>query len=169
METFVELYSRTVDHKGVRKKRPLATVLLLHLSSHRSQGDGGTDVLIVTPSFDATLICEFGQVEQHACFGKGAVRATRVRHAVTSSTCTDWCLVIFSAVAVAGFCAAAGLAGEQIANMQEELEQVVAAAALAAVPISLQLWICKVFLWLVSNCGRVLGRSCRIEQDMFLA
>lgn len=38
-ETSVELYSRTVDHKGVRKKRPLAMVLLLHIEYHRSQGE----------------------------------------------------------------------------------------------------------------------------------
>lgn len=60
--------------------------------------------------------------------------------------------MIFTAVVVAGVGTAAGLAGEQIANMQEELEQVVAAAALAAVPISILLWIFKVFLsWLGPN------------------
>lgn len=94
-------------------------------------------------------MCEFGQVEEHPCFGKGAVRATRVRHAVTSSTCSDWCLVMFTAVVVAGVVAAAKLAVEQIANMQEVLEQVVATAGLAAVPISLLLWIFKVFLGVV--------------------
>lgn len=77
--------------------------------------------------------------------------------------------MIFTAVVVAGVGAAAGLAGEHIANMQEQLEQVVAAAALAAVPISLLLWIFKVslLLWLVSICGRVLGLSCHIEQHVF--
>ena len=74
------------------------------------------------------------------------MRATRVRHAVTSSTCTDWCCVIFTAIVMAGVGAAAGLAGQQIADMQEELERAVAATALTAVPISLLLWIFKVSL-----------------------
>lgn len=48
----------------------------------------------------------FGQVEKHV--GKGAVRVTRVRHAVMSFTCTDWYGVIFTAIVVAGVCAAVG-------------------------------------------------------------
>ncbi|CAM9693883.1 unnamed protein product, partial [Laminaria digitata] len=128
-------------------------------------------VTSVVASFDAWLFADskvlwavliseiFNQVEQHACFGKGAVRATRVRHAVTSSTFTDWCLVIFSAVAVAGVGAAAGLAGEQIANMQEELAQVVAAAALAAVPISILLWACKILPVVFKGQGELILRQ----------
>ncbi|CAM9533755.1 unnamed protein product, partial [Ectocarpus sp. 8 AP-2014] len=121
-----------------------------------TSADTPARVTSVVASFDAWLFADskvlwavliseiFHQVEEHPCFGKGAVRATRVRHAVTSSTCSDWCLVIFTAIVVAGVVAAAKLAAEQIADMQEVLEQVVATAGLAAVPISLLLWIFKV-------------------------
>ncbi|CAM9628063.1 unnamed protein product [Ectocarpus sp. 12 AP-2014] len=134
-------------------------------------------VTSVVASFDAWLFADskvlwavliseiFCQVEEHPCFGKGAVRATRVRHAVTSSTCSDWCLVIFTAVVVAGVVAAAKLAAEQIANMQEVLEQVVATAGLTAVPISLLLWIFKVLPVVFKGQGELIVEEAQAMGD----
>eukprot|EP00903_Cladosiphon_okamuranus_P022759 g20951.t1 len=92
----------------------------------------------------AVLIKEiFTQVENYPSFGKGAVRATRVQHAVTSSTCSDWTFAILTAFVVAAVVAVVGWAGGQIADMEEQLGQVAAATGLAAVPITVLLWIVK--------------------------
>lgn len=67
------------------------------------------------------------QVEE--CFGKGAVRAARVQHAVLSSTCMDWCTAVFTTIIVVCVAAATELIAEQINHLEEQAERVIASIA----------------------------------------
>ena len=78
------------------------------------------------------------------CFGKGAVRATRVQHAVSSSTCMDWCTVVFIVIILMCVAAAAEWAAEHINHLEELAERAVASVALASVPVATILWMIKV-------------------------
>ncbi|CAM9597767.1 unnamed protein product [Scytosiphon promiscuus] len=118
-------------------------------------GRGLKDVTSVVARFDAWLYADsnvlwavliseiFKQVESHPCFGTGAVRATRVRDAIASSTFMEWCFVAITALVIAGIGVAAGLAAEEIAGLEQHLQQSVAGIALAGVPIAILLWIVK--------------------------
>lgn len=58
------------------------------------------------------LVFVLALVEEHPCFGKGAVRATRVRQAVAMFSCVDWGIVFLSALVVSGLGVAVVLAIE---------------------------------------------------------
>ena len=86
------------------------------------------------------------------CFGKGAVRATRVQHAVSSSTCMDWCTVVFGSMMTALVAAAAVWVGELIARLGGLLERVLAFLALGGVPLAIVLWMIKVCIISTTSC-----------------
>ncbi|CAM9643523.1 unnamed protein product [Scytosiphon promiscuus] len=133
------------------RKRPNPS----QLPPEEEDGRRRKDVTSVVAKFDAWLYADsnalwalliskiFEQMENHPCFGTGAVRATRVRHAIASSTCMEWCFVIVTALIMAGIGVAAGLAGEKIADLEQHLEQTIAGIALAGVPIAVMLWVVK--------------------------
>ena len=82
------------------------------------------------------------QVEE--CFGKGAVRATRVRHAVSTSTCMDWCTVVFTIIIMIFIAAGVEWVAEQITHLKELTARAVAGIALLGVPVGIVLWAMKV-------------------------
>lgn len=82
------------------------------------------------------------QVEE--CFGKGAVRAARVQHAVLSSTCMDWCTAVFTTIIVVCVAAATEWIAEQINHLEEQAERVIASIALIGVPMAIVLLLIKV-------------------------
>lgn len=71
----------------------------------------------------------------------------------------EWCVVIVTALIVAGVGVAAGLAAEKIADLEQHLEQAVAGMALAGVPIAILLWIVKVRAPLVREVSRRVFRT----------
>ena len=72
------------------------------------------------------------------------MRATRVRHAVSSATCMDWCTVVSNSIIVTCIAAAAVWVAEQIGDLEEQAERVAAGIALAGVPTAIVLLVIKV-------------------------
>lgn len=72
------------------------------------------------------------------------MRATRVQHAVLSSTCIDWCTVVFTIIVVVCVAAATEWIAEQIKLLEEQAERAVASVALLGVPLGIVLWMIKV-------------------------
>lgn len=87
-------------------------------------------------------------MEEH--FGKGAVRATRVGHAVSSATCMDWCTVISNSIIVICIAAAAAWVAERIGDLEDQVERVAAGVALAGVPTAIVLLVIKVRIFTVN-------------------
>ena len=82
------------------------------------------------------------QVEE--CCGKGAVRTTRVRHVVSSSSCIVWCTVLLMTSVVMCIAVAAKWVAEQINNLEEQAERAVASVSFIGVPVAIVVWMIKV-------------------------
>ena len=67
-----------------------------------------------------------------------------MQHAVSSSTCMDWCTVVFTSMMVVLVTGATGWAAELIARLEGQLERALASLALAGVPLAIVLWVIKV-------------------------
>lgn len=68
------------------------------------------------------------------------MRATRVQHAVLSSTCVDWCTVAFTIIVAA----ATEWIAEQIQLLEKQAERAAASLALLGVPLGIVLCMIKV-------------------------
>lgn len=84
------------------------------------------------------------QVEKHACFGQGAVRARGVRTAVESASFRNWMFAIFVAGAAGGIGVVIAVLARQIGTLNNVLQEVAAGVAVAALPISILRWLIKV-------------------------
>lgn len=72
------------------------------------------------------------------------MRATRVQHAVLSSTCVDWCTVAFTIIVVMCVAAATEWIAEQIQLLEKQAERAAASLALLGVPLGIVLCMIKV-------------------------
>lgn len=97
---------------------------------------------LIATQFRQRMILSQSQVENN--FGKGAVRATRVHHAVSTSTCMDWCTIGFTTVIVLCVAAAVVWIAGQIDQIEEHTERLAAGIALAGVPTAIVLLVIKV-------------------------
>ena len=67
-----------------------------------------------------------------------------MQHAVSFSTCMDWCTVVFGFIMTALVAAAAAWVGELIVRLDGLLERVLAGLVLAGVPLAIVLRVIKV-------------------------
>lgn len=84
------------------------------------------------------------QVEGHPSFGKGVVRARRVRTAVQEATFMEWVCGVLCALVTAGLCAVVILLAEKIGEIDELVAKIFSPVAIAAVPIAVARWAFKV-------------------------
>lgn len=84
------------------------------------------------------------EVEAHHCFGKGAVRASRVRHAVESFACMDWAVALFTVLVLAGLTVIAVVVAREIGDLGNLLVEAIAWLGLAGVPLFLFMCAMKV-------------------------